>query len=170
MTTLETPRLRLTPVTSDDVPFFAELWQDPEVMAHLGGVRDPERIVPLVAEAVEQWRTHGLGRWVVRLAAQSIGTIKLAHVMRGRSEIEIGYALLPGHEGRGYATEACECVLNFALQDRSFPSVVALARDGNDSSLAVLDRLGFVREGSFEHPLGPHMLFRVTRPRWLDRT
>lgn len=43
MATLETTRLRLTPVTSDDVPFFAELWQDPETMAHRGTMRSGSR-------------------------------------------------------------------------------------------------------------------------------
>ena len=162
--TLETPRLRLTPVTLDDLPFFHTLWRDPEVMTHLGGVHEPERIAPLLSDAVQQWRSESLGRWVVRLGPRPIGTVKLAPViLRGRGETEIGYALMPSHSGHGYATEAAERVLGLAFQERSIPSVVALVLDGNEHSLAVVERLGFGREALIQRPQGQHVLLRLSR-------
>ena len=78
---------------------------------------------------------------------EPIGNIKLA-AWRGRGlpEVELGYALLPAHWGRGYATEAGHGAVTFAKEVLSLPKIVAFTLPENQASLSVMDRLGFKRQ------------------------
>ena len=58
---------------------------------------------------------------------------------------ELGYGLGPEWWGRGYATEAGQTVLPWAL--RQVPAVVARTSPENLPSQRVLQRLGFARHG-----------------------
>jgi [ribosomal protein S5]-alanine N-acetyltransferase len=65
--------------------------------------------------------------------------------------LEIGYAVLPSHRGRGYATEAVEGLLGWARQQGIEQFVASVAPD-NTPSLAIIRKLGFVRTGEHIDP------------------
>jgi hypothetical protein len=72
---------------------------------------------------------HGFGRWILRRDGTPTGIVKLARChLRGRTETELGYALLPGGRGQGYATEAGTGALAFATQTAGLTEVIETDR------------------------------------------
>jgi RimJ/RimL family protein N-acetyltransferase len=62
-------------------------------------------------------------------------------------EVELGYALLPDYEGRGYATEAVRLLAGWALAQPGVRRLVAHVERRGVASLAVLRRAGFSAAG-----------------------
>lgn len=62
---------------------------------------------------------------------------------------ELGYTLARAHQGRGFATEAVSCLLDHVFGEFHLHRVVALTDCDNRASIALLERLGFRREGHF---------------------
>jgi RimJ/RimL family protein N-acetyltransferase len=156
-----TARLSAEPVTPADRPFLAALWSDERVVRTLGGPRSPGQVERTLGEEVRHWQVHGFGRWIIRRAGLPLGTVRLNTCqVRGRAEVELGYALLPGAWGQGYATEAGAGALSFARDVAALTEVIAGALKSNAASLAVMERLGFMRESQLDLPAGPHWLYR----------
>lgn len=65
--------------------------------------------------------------------------------------VEIGYGILAGHRGQGYATEAVEGLLGWARTQGIRHFVASVAPD-NAPSLAIIRKLGFVRTGEHIDP------------------
>jgi RimJ/RimL family protein N-acetyltransferase len=72
---------------------------------------------------------------------------------------EIGYLLAPDARGRGAATRAMRLLVGWAFAELGMRRVQALVHPDNPASAAVLERLGFEREG----------LLRSYRPGGEDR-
>jgi RimJ/RimL family protein N-acetyltransferase len=65
----------------------------------------------------------------------------------GDGEVEIGYALVPAARGEGLGGEVARVLTEFALSHRSVRAVTARVEPGNERSVRVLERLGFVPDG-----------------------
>jgi RimJ/RimL family protein N-acetyltransferase len=64
---------------------------------------------------------------------------------------EIGYLLSESARGRGVATRAMRLLVAWSFEALGMARVQALVHPDNPSSAAVLDRLGFRREGLLRH-------------------
>lgn len=161
MAWIASARLVGRPAAAEDAPFFERLWADPLVMTHLGGVRSRKETAQALDLSVHDWESVGFGRWIVSDAGGPVGTVRLGHAtIREQHEVELGYAFAPEVWGRGYATEAGGAVLDFAGSVLGLDQVVAFALIGNAPSLAVMKRLQFTADGTFERPAGRHALYR----------
>ena len=58
--------------------------------------------------------------------------------------VEIGYAIVPQHQRQGFATEAVEALLDFALADADVRVVVATTYAALHPSIRVLRKTGFI--------------------------
>lgn len=61
--------------------------------------------------------------------------------------VEVGYSTLPQFQGRGYATEMVEGLVNWAMSQPTVRRVIAEANSSNKASLRVLEKLGFAQIG-----------------------
>lgn len=61
---------------------------------------------------------------------------------------EVGYTLDPAHRGHGYATEALTKVIEYLFDDRGVTRIHAALHPENVASMRVLERCGFVYEGT----------------------
>ena len=61
---------------------------------------------------------------------------------------EIGYGILEEHRGRGYATEAVEAALAWAFQNPQLTAIEAETDPGNAASQRVLEKCGFLPDGT----------------------
>jgi len=59
----------------------------------------------------------------------------------------IGFTIAPGHQGRGYGTEAVRLLLSYFFTARGKHRVIAYCDARNAASAALLERLGMRREG-----------------------
>ena len=153
-TALATPRLRLRRFRSDDVRALAAYRSDPDVARHQSWDRFPEEDA---RELVREMRTRHPGKpgeWfqiAIGLGPQRelIGDLGF-HVLRYEpKQADIGYTLSRAHQGRGYATEAVRRLLQYAFDRLGLHRVIAGTDVENARSIALLERIGFRREGTF---------------------
>jgi RimJ/RimL family protein N-acetyltransferase len=62
---------------------------------------------------------------------------------------EIGWAVDPGHQGRGYATEAANALLAHGFEDLGLHRIIATCQPQNAASVRVMEKLGLRREAHF---------------------
>lgn len=140
-----TPRLLLRPFVEADKPAIIEIRRDSDVGRYLGG--------PAGGEVVEQINAATVGeRWGVfcsvdRATGDVVGSVSLD---RHRGELEVSYELLPAYWGRGFATEAVGAVIGWVAEHTDDTTIIAVTQTANASSVALLDRLGFELEHTFE--------------------
>ncbi|MCL3861158.1 GNAT family N-acetyltransferase [Actinotalea sp. K2] len=86
--------------------------------------------------------------WAVQTAAETlVGNLYLAPSgPEWWQSWELGYVFHPYHWGQGYATEACQALLDAVFDDGAH-RVVAHCDPANLRSWALLERLGMRREG-----------------------
>ena len=61
--------------------------------------------------------------------------------------VEIGYQVFPPHRSQGYGREAVEALISWAHEERGIDSFVASVSPGNEPSLRIVRRLGFLHVG-----------------------
>lgn len=128
-----------------DLDFLQRISQTPGWLANIGS-RGTETLegtrAYLERSFLTPYRTHGFGLWVVEIDGIPVGLCGI--VVRPGVEIpDLGYALLPEFEGRGYATLASQKVLEWVRTTQSWTHVDGYTAVGNVASDRVLQRLGF---------------------------
>lgn len=107
----------------------------------------------------DQWEWYAM--WVIELAGgERVGDL----CFKGLDEngvAEIGYGILEGYRGRGYATEAVAAACRWAFGHAEVRSLEAETDEGNTASQRVLEKCGFRRNGTCGEE-GPR--FTLTRP------
>ena len=177
---LRTSRLILRDWREDDLPAFAALNADPEVMTHFPSVLDRAASDAQAARKRAHLVAHGWGSWAVEVPgeAEFIGYVGLQPVTFAASftpAVEIGWRLARTYWGRGFATEAARAALEFGFERLGLPEIVSFTVPANARSRAVMERLGMTRDPAedFDHPRLPeghalrrHVLYRMARARW----
>jgi RimJ/RimL family protein N-acetyltransferase len=177
---LWTDRLLLRQWRESDLPLFAELNADPEVMRYFPAAlsrSESDELAGRIRATIEQ---QGWGLWAVevREVAPFIGFVGLNQVRfqaHFTPAIEVGWRLDRRHWGHGYATQAANAALEFAFGQLDCCQVVSFTADSNQRSAAVMQRLGMTRDpaGDFDHPavaderLRRHVLYRISHADWL---
>jgi RimJ/RimL family protein N-acetyltransferase len=167
MSEIRTPRLLLRRWSpDDDLGPLAEIQADPVVMQRIG---DGEpRSLDETAEDIERWEEEwddeGFGVFAVELLgsgelAGAVGLYVPEEPAAVAGHIGIQWRLGRQFWGQGYASEAAQATLEFALQDRGIDRVVAVTREGDTSSGKVLDKLGMQFTG--EVPEGHLRLYAI---------
>lgn len=143
---LTTGRLRLEPCSTRHFAGLRVVNCDPAVMRFVGGrPQTPEETAAWIARAEARWRIHGYSWWVIRLGdgGDIIGACCLQHIENDPAqELEIGWRLLPGHWGKGYATEAAGAMVDYGFGTLAVSRLFANADPANDASIRVMQRLG----------------------------
>jgi len=97
--------------------------------------------------AAEGFRAAGLGiHFAICDGDEMVGCISFKNVRWKEDVVEIGYWLDPSARGRGLATRAVSALANVAFAE-GFQRVEMRIAEGNERSIAVAERAGFVYEG-----------------------
>lgn len=169
MTELRTERLLLRHWRDTDLDPWAALNADPEVRAHLGGVRTREESAASIARFQADLTARGWGWWAleVRAGGELAGFAGLDPVEEGRpfGGVEIGWRLARWAWGKGYATEAARAVLAYGFETLGLAEVVAETAAENARSQAVMRRLGMTHEPAYDFTEDgrPHVVYRLRR-------
>lgn len=141
MTTITTPRLSLTRFVTDDWPFFLRLRQDPQVMRFMGEVLSEEALRSVFAS-----RCADPGVYVLRnKRGDALGDIGLRISPKNPHEADVGYALLPEAQGKGYASEALRAICDYGFSTLGVQAINAWVLGENRGSSRLLEKQGFVR-------------------------
>jgi ribosomal-protein-alanine N-acetyltransferase len=148
---LTTNRLTLRPLTMADAGDLFAVFSDPAVVRYWSA--EPWTSVSFAEDAIERaldsYREGTEVRFGIELAdtGRLIGTVNLHHVFPQNRRCEIGYALASPYWGKGYATEALAAALDYGFHELRLNRVEADIDPRNAASGAVLERLGFRKEG-----------------------
>jgi RimJ/RimL family protein N-acetyltransferase len=150
--TLCTDRLRLRPVREADADALLALHSSASVLRYWDSPpwTDPARAARFVA-ASRQLAEDGSG---ARLAVERrsdgafLGWCSLSRWNPAFRSAALTYILAEGAWGRGYATEAARALLGWAFETLDLNRVQAEADTRNLASARVLEKLGFLHEGT----------------------
>ena len=150
MIVLQTERLRLIEFQIEDTDFILQLLNDPGWLRFIGdrGVRNVAQAKKYLQNGpIKSYAEHGFGLYAIerkdgREKVGMCGLIKRPQL----EDVDIGYALLAAHTGKGYAFEAAKATLDFAVQKLQMKRVVAITDPDNDRSAQLLRKLGMVFE------------------------
>lgn len=161
MLEIETARLRLIPCS---VAAAQAAIGDRAGFAASIGARVPDEwpaedlrdFLPVYGQiASDEAAQAGWGIWLMVLLAEQvlIGDIGFKGAPDAAGMVEIGYSVLPGWRGRGYATEALRALAGWAAQQPGVRHVTAECLAENAASIRVLKKSGLRQIGRDEHGL-----------------
>jgi RimJ/RimL family protein N-acetyltransferase len=146
---LETERLLLRKPRVEDAEALLPAYSDPETMRYIGDGRttDLDGMRAAIEKWLARWDANGIGFFVLERDGLVVGragflvwdprTWTVAE-LDDASEVEIGWALIRAHWGKGYATEAALALRDWI--DR--PRLISLIQFGNLRSVRVAEKLG----------------------------
>lgn len=149
--TLETARVVLREPGHGDAQDLFAVFSDPEVMRYWScePMQSPSEAGDLVEQIIAGRRDGTFYQWAIGLRGESrvVGTVTLFCIDLTHRRAELGFALGRDWWGRGLAGEAVSRVVDHAFGAMGLARLEADADPRNDASLALLERLGFRREG-----------------------
>ncbi len=163
--TLHTERLTLRALAGKDFAPLAEFYESPR-SNFVGGPLRPDQTWRALSCEIGHWTMRGYGRFAV----EEKETGKLAGIIgpwnpEGWPEPELGWDLMEGFEGKGYATEAALATRNYAYTQLGWKTAISLVADGNTASAKVAVRLGAEQDGRFVHVnFGEMTIYRHPAP------
>ena len=156
---LETERLSLGPLSLQDENEVFFLRSDAEVNKYLdrpGAVsrKDARNYILKINAGIKnnEWLL-----WGIHFKNQRglIGTICYWNLSPKEKRAEIGFELLPQHQGKGHMQEAVVKVVAFGFEKLQLKTIEAWLRKDNHSSLKVLEKNHFKRDREAETRMPP---------------
>ena len=151
MTVLETERLVLRRLCSDDAEFILELLNQPSFLRYIGdkGVRNTADAIRYIETGPQaSYERFGFGLYLVELKDSDV-SIGMCGLLKRETlpDVDIGFAFLPGYWSQGYAFEAAAAVMNHGREVLGLRRIVAITSLDNAASIKLLEKLGLRFEG-----------------------
>lgn len=148
---LETKRLLLREVRPEDQRFVFEGMSHPDVVRYYGN-----RYAMFEATAAQMawYKSMVAEGWGVprlmadRQTAEKIGVIAVYYYKPEHNKAEVGFWLLPQYWNKGLALEALQAVLKYWKKEKGLHRMEAFVETENAASAKVLEKAGFVHEGT----------------------
>lgn len=167
--TLESQRLRLRAHCLSDFSASFSMWSDPAVTRFIGGKPSTEQQAWMrLMSYLGHWSLMNFGYWLVEEMASGafVGEIGFADFKRDmqpslQGTAELGWALSPAMQGKGYATEALRCALAWGQAKLPSKEVNCIIHPDNEASLRVAAKCGFKEELRTTYANEATILFRL---------
>lgn len=147
MKSLSSKRVLIQPLTIKDGDFLFVLMNTPKWIEFIGdrgikNVADAKKY--LLTNIIPSYNKHGFGLCKVSLRDGSTsigicGLLKRDYLIHP----DLGFAILPGYEGKGYAIEASMTILAYAKNELRLKRILAITLEANAASIGLLKKLGF---------------------------
>jgi RimJ/RimL family protein N-acetyltransferase len=154
-TILDTERLIIRKFDLSDAGFIIELLNSPGWLQFIG-----DRNVKTVADAegyllngpLKSYEVNGFGLYGVTLKdGTPIGMCGLIK-RDALQHVDVGFAFMPLHTGKGYALEATEAILSYARNELGFTTILAITTQDNVQSINLLKKIGLRFERLIQMP------------------
>ncbi len=146
---LDTERLHIRPLEIGDSNFMLQLLNTPGWLQFIGdrNVHDKLDAENYIRKTLDN-PLYFCSVFELRETRQPIGVISFLH--RANQQFpDIGYAMLPAFEKKGFALEACSSYLNEIKKDKIAPKVIAITLPSNKNSISLIEKLGLKFETTF---------------------
>ncbi|MFG0214555.1 GNAT family N-acetyltransferase [Brevibacillus porteri] len=139
-------RLTLTKVALPDWELIRSIYSNPTLMEHIGATMSEEDIRRNFEKELAPWSlesTHWL-TWIIRetYSSNDVGLISICTRNRENLTAEVGFVILDGFKGKGYATEAIRRIFDFAVDTFGFKKFTAVCSEEHMASRRVLEKAG----------------------------
>ena len=132
-----------------DAPFIFDLVNQPSWLENIGdkGVKSLQDAEAYILKIIEMYQTLGFGLYLVEhnLNGAAVGLCGLIK-RDSHEDIEIGFALLPKFENKGYAFESATSIVNLARNEHQLNHLTAICKPDNLPSIKLLEKLEFKTE------------------------
>jgi RimJ/RimL family protein N-acetyltransferase len=150
-TFLRGSRVWLRPLERGDIPRYQELFSEPEISLHYGGLGVPENLTRL-QRRYDAGEFDNTDRFLL-LVIETEGTLIGAMVLRNEENLpsrSATFGIIIGERAyldRGYGTEASMLLLDYAFAVLGYHKINLDLFEYNARARAMYEKLGFVLEG-----------------------
>ncbi len=164
---IETNRLLLRKIGSDDAAFILELYNTGDFLRFIGdrNIRTMEDAEKYITEKFEpQFLTHGFGNYLIirKVDNAKIGAVGI-FVREGLEIPDIGFSFLDGFKNQGYGFEAASELLHLAFEKLGFEKISGITAEDNIASQNLLKKLGLQFTKKVKLPDGDEELLYFER-------
>jgi ribosomal-protein-alanine N-acetyltransferase len=163
---IDTARLRLRPLTADDLDNLHRLWTDPFVRKYIWDdeVISRERTASIIEKSTAMFETERVGLWGMypRDRDTLIGFCGF-WVFPNSSELQLFYGISPNQWGEGLATEAARAMITHGFQHCGFDRIIASADTPNTASHRVMEKAGMTFEKRAETAGHETVFYAISR-------
>jgi len=152
MKVLDTGRLTIRHLEHNDATFILRLLNEPSFIEFIGdkGVRNGADACRYLDQGpLASYEAHGFGLY--RVSLKFTGEVVGICGILKREELpypDLGFAFLPDYWSQGYAFESAQALMEHEVGKHQLEQVLAITTPHNQSSGKLLERLGFVDEGT----------------------
>ena len=167
--------------TKDDLPEFAKLNADIEVMEHFPKPLTENETLEFIHCLQIHYLRNGFNYFATEIleTGEFIGFIGLAvqdYPSDFTPAVDIGWRLKKSAWGKGFAREGANKCLDFAFNDLNLDRVIAVCTEKNTRSENVMKKTGMEKIGKFKHPglkeypeYEKCICYRINKMQWQHR-
>ncbi|MEM7484879.1 MAG: GNAT family N-acetyltransferase [Bacteroidota bacterium] len=154
LTSIHTKRLILCEANLKDSKFFNRLLNSPNWIEFIGdkGVRTEEEARQYIqSNLIDSYQKNGFG--LLKMCLQDsrkpigiCGFVKRDYL----DSPDIGFAILPEYEGKGYTTEACEAIISYGKTQLNLQTILGITTFENSKSRNLLTKIGLFEIGKIQ--------------------
>ena len=148
MNVAETQRLLISKFTLNDASFFLELVNTPNWLKYIGdrNTKTKQDAEKRIEEGhLSSYKEYGFGFYKLLLKDENRKPIGCCGLIKRDTldHVDIGFAMLPEYEGKGYGYEASIEIMRLAKHKFILDKLVAITNPDNQNSIKLLEKLGF---------------------------
>ena len=151
-TILETQRLILREFQTSDFEFIIELVNSPDWLRFIGDrqIKTQEQAISYLNNGpLKSYADNGFGLSCVILKETQLPIGMSGLIKRTNFEFpDLGFAFLPNYIGKGYGFEIAQAILEYANKQLLLKTISAIVSKDNESSISLLNKLGFKNEST----------------------
>ena len=145
----ETERCLIRELSLSDLPALYELYAKPGMTDYVEPLYDYEIELEYQKAYIENmYGFYEYGMWLVfsKETGKLIGRAGLEHD-------ELGYMIAPELQNRGYATEVCRFIIDYARENTDFEELYCRIDERNTASVRLAKKLGFTNSGHVDEDI-----------------
>ncbi len=152
----ETKRLLIAKMNLEDAPFMLELLNTPHWLKYIGdrNVKNVEEAETYLKNGIlKSYKESGFGFYKLLLKEENKRIIGTSGLVKREQldDVDIGFAMLPDYEGKGFGMESSLEIMKFAEHQLHLKRIAAITSPRNSSSIKLLQKLGL----SYEKKVNP---------------
>jgi RimJ/RimL family protein N-acetyltransferase len=170
---LEGKNVNLKILDKEDLPQFAEWFNNPEVTGEFNPLHQVSKIeAEKMLESPNELRPFIIER---KKGRGKVGFIAHFYVLHpAGKQLEIGYSLVPNERQKGYCSEAATIMVDYLFLSKHIGRIQAQTDPRNSASQKVLEKVGFKKEGTLRRQFFSRGMWRdafiysILREEWKE--
>lgn len=150
---IQTSRLRLRPIQTDDIQDVYQGLSHPEVIRHYGVSFDSLEATQEQMDWFAQLEREQTGRWWAVCSADGqifYGAGGFCDWSQEHRKAEIGFWLIPEYWGKGFMQEAMPLICQYGFKEMNLHRIEGFVDAQNGNCKRAMAKLNFVHEGTMK--------------------